>query len=418
MEQGLLEELLCLNFDFKIKMVRELKKLERVSLLISAMRNQYLRRFPRKLLFRIFRDFSNMKITEINGKFLTIFYVPPYPSKAFDRLMMSFINNKNSLVKAHMSVTNKCPYDCEYCSNKYKEGKEMSLIDVKKTIKKLQEKGLSQIIFTGGEPLLRKDLPEIIKSVGDDSVSYIFTSGYGLTEEKARKLKDAGLFGIGVSLDHYKRDVNDKLRGRKGAFETALKTIEISKKVGFYTMVQMVVRKESINDLTANLKFFKKLGVDDVLILEVFPCGKMIGKNDILLSDEEREKIKEIHVLANKRKDFPKVCAYPYIESEKFFGCMGGYNFLYIDAHGEVCPCDVTPLSFGNIVREDFEVIWKRLKKVFVRPHSSCFLLENSDKIKKRFRGKLPLGYKDSKEICKNYCPKISADYYLLMGGL
>jgi MoaA/NifB/PqqE/SkfB family radical SAM enzyme len=396
---------------------KELNKLEKILAVILAVnQNKYLRKFPLRLRIRVFKDFTKTKIIKIGGKYFTLVFMPPYPSKAFDRLMKAFLNHKNSLTNVHLSVTNKCFFNCEYCSNKYKKGREMALEEIKKIIRKLQEKELPQIWFTGGEPLLRKDFPEIVKHVGDKSASYVFTSGYGLDEKKAMELKKAGLTGIVVSLDSHNPEVNDKLRGRKGAFETAVKAIEISKKTGFYTMAQMVVKKETIHELEKNLKFFKSLGVDNVLVLEVFPCGRFIRKRDVMLNSEQRKKLKEIQFLADKRKDFPKVSSYNYFESEDFIGCVGGYNLLYIDAQGEVCVCDMTPISFGNIVKEDFEIIWKRLRKTFQKPSGQCFMQQHSKEIAKKFKGKLPINYKQTLEICKNHCPKGIGEYYRLLG--
>jgi len=396
---------------------REITKIERFYYIpYYCFTNKYLKKLPKKFLFRIFRDFSKMKITKINDKLLVHSFIPPIPGKAFDNCLKAMLNHKDSLLNAHLSITNKCFYNCDYCSNEYKKGGEMSTEEVKGVIRKLQRKRLSVLAFTGGEPLLREDLTEIIRSVGEETVSYVFTSGQGLTEEKAGELKEAGLFGIVVSIDHFNEETNNKLRGKKGAFKIALNAIEISKKLGFYTMIQTVVRKETFNDLVENLRFFRKLGVDDVKILEIFPCGKVIGASDVVLNEEQRKKLVDIHFIANKSKELPKVTSYNYIESDKYMGCMAGYNTVYVDASGEVCPCDMTPISFGNIVEEDFEVIWKRLKEVFNKPGCGCFLRENSDKISRRFKGKFPLSYKDSHEICKNYCPKGTAEYFKLLG--
>ncbi len=89
---------------------------------------------------------------------------------------------------------------------------------------------------------------------------------------------------------------------------------------------------------------------------------------------------------------------------------------MYIDAFGNVCPCDFTPLSFGNIQEEEFEVVCRRLRDAFAIPRDKCFLLENIDKIKPFFNSKLPLDYKISKEIC-NECPKSSLPkFYKALG--
>ncbi len=377
-------------------MKKELNWFKRRIALLSLLGHSGVRELGFKLMWRFYNDFSKFKISRINDKYLIHSFYPPFPSRAFDRAIYSMKHPNENLLFAHFSMTNKCKYNCEFCSNSFRrESDEMSFERIKEIIDWLKSKNVFKIAFTGGEPLLRKDLSKIVKSVGDECVSYVYTSGYGFDYSKALELKKAGLFGIAISFDSYKKEEHDLSRGFKGAFDNAVNAVRISKKFGFYTIAQIIIHKKNFNYIENFLKFLKKLDVDEVRVLEIFPCGKG-AINDLMLNDDEREFIRKLNIISNKRNDFPKLVSYNFIESEKCFGCMAGYNFLYISANGDVYPCDMLPVSFGNLNKENFDDVWKRMKKVFKKPSCDCLALEGfDDEILDKFeiKGKLPKYY-------------------------
>lgn len=346
--------------------------------------------------------------------------VPPFPSEAFDRQIEAAVQltqGKVIPITVHISLTNECPYRCWHCSNAYNSGSEMSLDVIKDLIKQLQERGLSVIAFTGGEPLMRNDLTEIISSVGPKSMCMMFTTGYGLSLTRARELKAAGLFSILISLDHYRSEIHDTMRNYRGAYKIALESIAISKKVGFYTVVQAVAHRELFrnDEIWKFLEYTARLGVHEVVFLEETPTGRLITSKERFLDAEKREKLRKVHIKANKIGKYPKVTVQSYLESNVLLGCQAGFNFFYIDASGNVCPCDFVPLSFGNIQKESIDTIWQRFRKVFKMPSSKCFILENIDRIKALFNGQLPLDYEKTLDICNGYqCDKPSE----MMNGL
>lgn len=110
----------------------------------------------------------------------------------------------------------------------------MTLNQLKQAIFDVQKLGVSVIGFAGGEPLLRNDLEDIIAAVDDErSMPIMFTTGYQLTIERVRRLKEAGLEIPVISLDHYQAEKHDEGRRRKGIFEYALSAIRMFKEVPF-----------------------------------------------------------------------------------------------------------------------------------------------------------------------------------------
>jgi len=135
---------------------------------------------------------------------------PPFPSKAFDKRIRNYLNNldltqiPSGIVS--MSTTNCCPYSCSFCSTISHRDPEQDLDEdlLKNTIDQVQELGVPSIILHGGEPLFRYDrFLRLVKHVGDGICLWMFTTGYGLTSERALELKKNGLYGAWVSLDQF-----------------------------------------------------------------------------------------------------------------------------------------------------------------------------------------------------------------------
>jgi len=387
--------------------MKHITGLKKDLILVKNMKNKDLRRLPLNSSWYLLRTFKNEKLTKIGGKYVINTFMPPFPSIAFDQLIKStaaVYYNKVIPYSTYVSLTNKCGFNCWHCSKAYRQGEELRKEAWIQIMKDLQGIGVSVIGFTGGEPLLRRDLEDIIKSIDSRSITILFTSGDGLTDEKAKSLKDAGLFYIAISLDHYDKVKHNKLRGSDRAFDVAVQAIENSLKNGFYTALQLTVRKDFLNrkDMDKYIEFVNYLGAQEIRITEPMPTGRLIKeKADIFLDKSEHELLKNYHIEANKNKNLPKIAAFAYIEDEDFYGCGAGIQHLYIDAFGNLCPCDFTPLSFGNVHEQGFAVVYQRLRQQFNRPRDKCFVLDNMDKIRSCFESDLPLEYEESVEVCQ-----------------
>ncbi len=368
-------------------------------------KDKKLRKLPWKFILFLNKMLKYEKFTKINDQHVIFSQVPPYPSRAFDRYIDGLLTTSKGdhvPLSLEFAVTNMCKYKCWHCSNEYRPGKDLKLATILDTIHRFQKLGVVWVGLSGGEPLLRKDLVEIIQGIDDRSYSAIFTTGYGLTKILTKQLKDAGLFSFVISLDSANPKHHDKLRGYKGAFEIALNAIKLSKQFGFYTVVSTVATKENIKngELEKLLEFLFKLDVDECRILEIVPTGKVIDQPSIALEDSDREQLYQLHMKANTSKHYPRVSAFPYLERGDMLGCTGGYQHFTIDATGNICPCPFTPLALGNITQEAVETIWERYKECFKTPHVNCTFMHNYNKIADKFAETLPLPVEESMKIC------------------
>jgi len=322
------------------------------------------------------------KIVKYKNKYIVGSWLPPIPSKAMFTMINAVpIYNKKYTCHAyalksaptlmHLCVTSKCINNCKYCSVKNrKKGRELSTIEWKRVIGRLQDMGISYIVFTGGEPLLRKDIFDLIQYVDNRSKSCLFTTGYKLTEKVAYKLKRSGLFSVFVGID-----IPSKTSDKK--FKQALNAIKVLRKAGLYVGAQMVVLKEQLNKkkLFKFFKLLKKHGVYEIRILTPIISGNLINESnidDIIFNEEENKKLYKIQHKANKKFCIPKISVYSYYESKEKYGCNAGIQNSYISESGDLFPCDFVPMSFGNVLDIDVSFLWKSMNEIINKPRSKC----------------------------------------------
>ena len=333
---------------------------------------------------------KNDQIVQHNGYYLVNSFIPPINSEAFRTIVNHvpgtgrdfFQNHTTGLrlapISTYVAATDKCMYHCWHCSaHKFMKdaqlGSEFTSEQLKIIVKRLQDLGVGIIGFTGGEPLLRKDLEDIIACIDQRSVSYVFTTGYQLTYERAVSLKQAGLFGIAISIDSLDADTHNTMRGNQKAYDYAISAIKNAKRAGLYTMTQSVCTRDKLQGEMLKLAaYLKTLGVDEMRIMEPLPCGALKDKLEEVLTEEEKKQLIQLHITLNKNKKYPKTSVFPYFESGEQFGCGAGVQHSYVDGRGGFGPCDFMNQTYGNILNENAHVIWEKIKKDIDGPHCQC----------------------------------------------
>lgn len=328
------------------------------------------------------------KIPKLDKHFYpAVLWVPRWPSRAYDHMVangglnihMSGTPAKTQIDKVFLGISKKCNYHCRHCyeyPNLY-DGESVPTELWENIVSKLQKLGTSIFVLTGGEPMLRFEaIMEILKSA-DKNLSdfHIQTTGDGVTLEKAFILKKAGISAAGISLDDFDSERHDMFRNFQGAQKKARQAIECFNEAGIFTYINMCLREEMIQSkgLWMFLEFAKNLDVGAVVLLEPKPCGKYISNsNRNFLSEESRKIVNEFFVKANqnkKYKNYPHVAYLHHYEKPELFGClMGGLSHFYINTSGDVLPCPFLPVSFGNILKEEFLNIYTRMREAVPRP--------------------------------------------------
>jgi MoaA/NifB/PqqE/SkfB family radical SAM enzyme len=344
-----------------------------------------------KLLRSAWRSAGEEKVVTFEGKLVYSSFLPPIPSKAADQVLAAMDTSRGPFdaqltgrrrapISMYIAVTERCPYQCAHCSAVGRNPvQELTTAEMKKVLADLQEIGTAIIGFTGGEPLLRTDLLELVSAIDERSTSFLFTSGYGLTLEKAKAFKKAGLFAVGISLDDAEPSRMDSRRGREGAFDRAVSAVKLCREAGLYTMTQTVAGRDSLR--TGHLKkiiaLSKTLGAHEVRVLENMPSGRLVKiTEDLILTDTERDELRAFNIAMNKQQGLPKISVFAHTEDKSRFGCGAGTQHSYLDASGNLYPCDFVPLSFGNVRDRPITELWRDMHRRIGMPRQTCLIME------------------------------------------
>ena len=184
---------------------------------------------------------AHEKVVKFRGKHVVNTNFPPYPSPAFDNMAAQFNAigevTERSLFSVTLAVTNRCPYNCWHCYNAGRSQRDVPLAVLQEVVRQLRELNAVNVTLTGGEPLLRSDLEDVARAFDEKTFLSLNTTGAGLTQERAQALKDSGLFAVGVSLDSADPAEHDRMRGREGAFVTAVNALGMAGKAGLYPYI-------------------------------------------------------------------------------------------------------------------------------------------------------------------------------------
>jgi len=354
------------------------------------------------------------KIVRFEDRYVISSFFPPMPSKAFKTFVSGGIDKENlyddlahgrrsAPLTAHLCITTRCQYRCEHCGATYDgERSELTKDEWIQVIRDLQELGLAYIVFSGGEPLVRDDMEEIISAVDDRSTTLLFTNGRALTLDRARSLKASGLFFLAVSLDSPYPEEHNRIRRNPKAFAHAVAAIRNASQAGLYTLVSAVVFKKDLTEQNLYTLFHlaKENGAHEVRIHQPVPGGQLADPKDadqIFFTEETRQRLYKIQFAANQRDDLPKVSSFAYTEGPCKFGCGAGVLHSYISAAGDLWPCDFVPLSFGNVLKEDLKTVYGRMLSAGLTPKTFCM----ARAVAKKLKGKqLPLSPEESAEMC------------------
>lgn len=321
----------------------------------------------RPVIDRINKIFQDEKpIRTGPDRFIFSTWVPPAPSPAFDRMLsaqMGAITRRRVPDQLSVAIIRRCPNNCIHCAAPSRHGCILDQEVIERAISEGLDLGSYLITFDGGEPMLRKELPEMVSKVGDRAVATSFSSGYGLTADLARKLKDAGLYAVRISIDSPHREEHDRIRGREGAFDDALEGIRNALDAGLLVDMFMVTSPSNIDDLEDAYGLASDLGVHELSLYDIVAVGRWADHLDEVLSDGDVLRLEGFHKEKNRSAGGPRVTALPYILGQNMFGCFAGRRWMHIDAAGNVLPCAYMPLPFGNINTKSLKEIWKEMAR-------------------------------------------------------
>ena len=268
-------------------------------------------------------------------------------------------------------LTYDCPLHCPYCSNPVQMTERKDECDTetwKKVLSEAREMGAVQLGFSGGEPLLRKDLEVLVAHASElGFYTNLITSGIGLTEKRIKGLKEAGLDHIQLSFQAANADENDLIGNKRHSFEQKLAVAKLVKQYDYPMVLNFCLTRQNIDKIEDVLALSCELGGDFVELATVQYYGWAYLNRDHLLPTKVQLETAEATVNAfrnTQSDDEPKfIFVTPDYYETRPKACMNGWatTFLTVTPDGSALPCHsakILPLTFPNVKESSLEKIW------------------------------------------------------------
>jgi MoaA/NifB/PqqE/SkfB family radical SAM enzyme len=283
------------------------------------------------------------------------------------RALYRTIQNRNLPNLMSFAVNDDCNAACEHCSfftAVEEKGRAVLTLDqATRAIADAQDLGVSVVNIVGGEPLMRDDLPDVIRAVDKDRATVLlFTNGWDL-ERRVADLRKAGLDSVFVSIDAADAASHDRFRRTPGLFERALRGIRKAKKLGLSVGFSSTITPESWREgeLERIVELGRQVGVHEVFVFDALPTGRYKGRDDLVDGGDWTEEMIRWAKPYNANARYPGVTFFAYMSSHRSVGCSCGTSYFYLSPYGDVMSCDFNHAKFGNILHEPLWQIWGRL---------------------------------------------------------
>lgn len=296
-------------------------------------------------------------------------------------------SESHKLCNLFLEVTNRCNALCEHCGSRCdsKIREELPAEEFKKVLNgvatKLGAKGI-MLNVTGGEPLMRKDLFEIVGHATKLGFSWgLVTNGMLITDEVIQKLKATQMKTITISLDGMK-ETHEKFRHVDGCFDRIIEAIQKLKQADFVEHIQVtfVATKNNLKELPDLYRLLSMLNIDSLRVSNIDPIGRACDNIELLLEKEDYEYLFDFIKKHNSSK-LPVIwsCTHYFGNTDttldptgRKFACFTGIHNASILYNGDIFGCPNIPrrpeLIQGNVLKDDFVDVWENKFQIYRNP--------------------------------------------------
>jgi pyrroloquinoline quinone biosynthesis protein E len=268
-------------------------------------------------------------------------------------------------------LTHRCPLQCPYCSNPLeleRSSRELATADWTRVLEEAAALGVLHAHFTGGEPMSRPDLPQLIsRAAALGLYTNLITSAVLLDEARTAELADAGLDHVQISLQGVEAEGADRMGGYRGGHEKKLMAARLVKDAGLALTLNFVVHRGNIDQLERMIELGLELGAGRIEIANVQYYGWALLNRAALMPTREQAEtaarvVDEARARLAGRLVIDHVAPDYYAERPK--ACMGGWarRFINVSPSGKALPCHAAEtlpgLEFPNVRDEALADIW------------------------------------------------------------
>ncbi|NLP44634.1 MAG: putative heme d1 biosynthesis radical SAM protein NirJ2 [Peptococcaceae bacterium] len=270
------------------------------------------------------------------------------------------------------NTTNACNMYCDHCYRDagVKAQEELSTAEAKTMLEQIARAGFKIMIFSGGEPLMRPDIVELVAHAKSLGLRPVFgTNGTLLSVEMARKLKTAGAMGMGISLDSLDKQKHNEFRRYDKAWEQAVQGMKNCREVGLPFQIHTTVMDWNQSELEAITDFALDIGAVAHHIFFLVPTGRAVtieeeslraeAYEDVLTRIMKKQQTVPIELKPTCAPQFTRIAKQLGMEIRFSRGCLAGTSYCIISPKGQVQPCAYLNLPLGDVRETPFDQIWR-----------------------------------------------------------
>lgn len=277
-----------------------------------------------------------------------------------------------------IELTRHCRFHCPHCradAGPSVSDSGLTAEQWKKILKSIAAFSKCVIIFTGGEPMERPDIYELIsyaRKIGLQPV--LATCGYLIDTDSIKKLKDAGIIAISFSLDGASAQTHDAIRRSEGSFDAVIKAAELVRGAGLRFQINTTISKFNVDEINAIAQLAERIGAYCFNPFILVPTGRARQMQDYIFDPVEYEAVlnrlldlklsAQIEIRVTCGPQFARVVKQNNAEKRvgAVNGCLGGGDFAFVSSEGDVQMCGFLQISAGNIVENNFNIkkIWQK----------------------------------------------------------
>ena len=269
------------------------------------------------------------------------------------------------------NVTRECNMKCSHCyinATDKKLDDELTTKEAKNVIDQIHQVSSPLLILSGGEPLLRQDIFELIEYGSKKGLKIgLGSNGYLIDEDMAKKLKAAGIATVSISIDSNIPAQHDEFRGVTGAWDKAVNACKALRNNGILVQVNTTLTHDNYNQIDDIMTLAESIGVENFHLFFLVPTGRGVKLTDISPEKYEEMITNTFAKVHKHRLNVKPSCAPQFMRIAQGMGldmrqwvrgCLAGMHYCRIYPNGDVTPCPYLPIKLGNIREQSFKDIW------------------------------------------------------------
>ncbi|MGA2386006.1 MAG: radical SAM protein [Candidatus Bathyarchaeia archaeon] len=269
------------------------------------------------------------------------------------------------------NITRECNMKCSHCYINATDRKldgELNTDEAKNLMDQIYQVSRPLLILSGGEPLLRPDIFELIKYGSKIGLKMgLGSNGSLIDEAAAAKLKDAGIATVSISLDSNIPGQHDEFRGVSGAWQKAVDACKFLRRNNVLVQVNTTLTQQNYNQIDDIMALAETIGVENFHLFFLVPTGRGTKIADISPEQYEEMITRTFAKTANHTLNVRPSCAPQFMRIAKDMGldmrqwirgCIAGLYYCRIYPNGDVTPCPYLPIKLGNVRQKSFKEIW------------------------------------------------------------